>query len=63
MSICSSWSVEHGCDLCRDRWKCSDLGLTPFEDASNEEISALADEGVLPERANAQANAPARTGD
>lgn len=49
MSICVSWSTEHGCTRCRNRRECNELGLSPFDDATDEEVNALVDDGVLPE--------------
>jgi len=49
MSICVSWSTEHGCTRCRNRRECNELGLSPFDDATDEEINALVDAEVLPE--------------
>ena len=49
MSICVSWSTEHGCTRCRNRRECNELGLSPFDDATDEEVNALVDDGILPE--------------
>ena len=49
MSICVSWSTEHGCTRCRNRRECGELGLSPFDDATDEEINALVDDGILSE--------------
>lgn len=49
MSICVSWSTNHGCTHCRNRSECDELGLSPFDDATANEINALVDDDVLPE--------------
>lgn len=49
MSICVSWSTEHGCTRCRNRRDCSEQGLSPFDMATALEINALVDAEVLPE--------------
>lgn len=61
MSICVSWSTEHGCTRCRNRRECNELGLSPFDDATDEEVNALVDDGILPEyhgRGNATGERP-----
>lgn len=49
MSICVSWSTEHGGTRCRNGRECNELGLSPFDDATDEEVNALVDDGILPE--------------
>jgi len=63
MSICVSWSTEHGCTRCRNRRECNELGLSPFDDATDEEINALVDAEVLPESYRRDCQRQARGGD
>lgn len=63
MSICISWSTEHGCTHCRNRGKCDELGLSPFDNATANEINALVDDDVLPESYRREVHAIARAVD
>ena len=63
MSICVSWSTEHGCTRCRNRRECNELGIDPLENATALEVNALVDAGVLPESCRREGHAVARAVD
>jgi len=63
MSVCVSWSTEHGCTRCRNRRDCSEQGLSPFDMATALEINALVDAEVLPESYRREVHAIARAVD
>jgi hypothetical protein len=60
MSVCVSWSTEHGCTRCRNRRECGDQGLSPFDSATALEMNALVDAEVLPESYRREFHAIAR---
>ena len=63
MSVCVSWSTEHGCTRCRNRRECGDQGLSPFDSATALEMNALVDAEVLPESYRREFHAIARAVD
>lgn len=63
MSICVSWSTEHGCRNCHHNEECHDQGLSPFDSATALEINALVDDEVLPESYRREVHAIARAVD
>ena len=63
MSICVSWSAEHGCTRCRNMRECDDQGLSPFDNATALEMNALVDAEVLPEFYRREFHAIARAVD
>lgn len=63
MSVCVSWSTEHGCTRCRNRRECGDQGLSPFESATALEMNDLVDAGILAESYRREFHAIARAVD